>query len=292
MSEELNPITREEMFLAKAAGQNVPALTPITRVELFLQNLIDHIKSIGSGGGGTGGGGAQPDWNAAEGEPGHVLNRPFYSEFTESVILPECNIEWDEDGSVINTSEIPLFNLTPGNEYTVNWNGVHYKCIATGKQIDGNSVAFIGDIGFVETGTPVTGEPFIIGTLEGNMELAPIDGSTSVTLSIICMVETVHPLPEKYLPQNGMLYGDSNHRLYKTADTSNPDNRLIKSELLDMVNRGMQFWVGLTDNGETVYVPVKSVRITDIAAVVHAEYVNGSTSTVATGYAFNTRYAE
>lgn len=55
MSEELNPVTREEMFLAKAAGQNVPVLTPITRVERFLQNLIDHVKSIGSGGGSGGG---------------------------------------------------------------------------------------------------------------------------------------------------------------------------------------------------------------------------------------------
>lgn len=55
MSEELNPVTREEMFLAKAAGQNTPELTPITRVERFLQNLIDHVKSIGSGGGSGGG---------------------------------------------------------------------------------------------------------------------------------------------------------------------------------------------------------------------------------------------
>ena len=140
------------------------------------------------------------DWNAAEGEPGHVLNRPFYSGVTESVVLPECNIEYDEDGSVINTSEIPLFNLIPGNEYTVNWNGVHYKCTAAAMNIDGITVAFVGDIGFVETGTPATGEPFVIGTMSGQMELVPLDGSTSVTLSITTeQGEVVHKLDNKYL---------------------------------------------------------------------------------------------
>lgn len=51
----MEPITRKETFLAKAAGQNVETPEPITRVEHFLKNLIDHISQIGSGGGGGGG---------------------------------------------------------------------------------------------------------------------------------------------------------------------------------------------------------------------------------------------
>ena len=39
MSENLNPITREELFLAKAAGMNVQTPTPITRVEKFLDRI-------------------------------------------------------------------------------------------------------------------------------------------------------------------------------------------------------------------------------------------------------------
>lgn len=46
----MEPITRQEKFLAKAAGQDVTTPKPITRVEKFLQNLIDHIASIGSNG--------------------------------------------------------------------------------------------------------------------------------------------------------------------------------------------------------------------------------------------------
>jgi hypothetical protein len=33
---EINPITREEMFLAAASGQNIQLPEPITRVEMFL----------------------------------------------------------------------------------------------------------------------------------------------------------------------------------------------------------------------------------------------------------------
>lgn len=47
--EGLTPITREEMFLAKAAGQDVETPTPITRREMFLSQIS------GGSGGGTGG---------------------------------------------------------------------------------------------------------------------------------------------------------------------------------------------------------------------------------------------
>lgn len=43
---ELKPITRQEMFLAKSAGQDVPTLDPITREEYFLKDLIDAISAI------------------------------------------------------------------------------------------------------------------------------------------------------------------------------------------------------------------------------------------------------
>lgn len=44
----LEPITREEMFLAKAGGQDVQTPTPITRKEMFLQAVVDN-----AGGGGA-----------------------------------------------------------------------------------------------------------------------------------------------------------------------------------------------------------------------------------------------
>lgn len=45
--EELTPITRREVFLAKASGQEVETPTPVTREEVFL----DEIAKGGGGGG-------------------------------------------------------------------------------------------------------------------------------------------------------------------------------------------------------------------------------------------------
>ena len=49
--ENLTPITRKEMFLAKAAGMDVKTPEPITREEMFLSKI--------SGGGSSGGGGSE-----------------------------------------------------------------------------------------------------------------------------------------------------------------------------------------------------------------------------------------
>ncbi len=46
----LEPITREEIFMAKAGGQNVETPEPITRKEQFLAAIAGNS---GSGGGGT-----------------------------------------------------------------------------------------------------------------------------------------------------------------------------------------------------------------------------------------------
>ena len=48
----MKPITRKEMLMAKAAGQDVPDITPVTREEYFL-------SQISGGGGGGGGGGSK-----------------------------------------------------------------------------------------------------------------------------------------------------------------------------------------------------------------------------------------
>ena len=46
MSNELKPITREELFLAAAAGQDVTVPEPITRKEMFLAKLVNKDASV------------------------------------------------------------------------------------------------------------------------------------------------------------------------------------------------------------------------------------------------------
>lgn len=47
----MDPVTRKEMFLAKAGGQSVATPEPITREEIFLQRIAEN----GGSGGGSGG---------------------------------------------------------------------------------------------------------------------------------------------------------------------------------------------------------------------------------------------
>lgn len=54
VGEQLEPITRKEMFLAKAAGMDIETPEPITREEMFISMIS------GGGTGGSGGGGSIP----------------------------------------------------------------------------------------------------------------------------------------------------------------------------------------------------------------------------------------
>lgn len=66
---ELNPITRKEMFLAAAAGQDIELPKPITRKEMFLAKIAEQANSGGgNSGGGTGGSGVT-SWNDLEDKP-------------------------------------------------------------------------------------------------------------------------------------------------------------------------------------------------------------------------------
>lgn len=65
----MDPITRKEMYLARAGGQDVALPVPVTREEMYL-----HKIAIGGGSGGN------ADWNASEGEAGHVKNRTHYED--------------------------------------------------------------------------------------------------------------------------------------------------------------------------------------------------------------------
>lgn len=164
----MEPITRKELFMAKAAGQNVNVPDPITREEKFLAAIC-----------GSGGGGAQPDWNAAEGEPGHILNRPFY-EHTITLFDQTVELQETEEGMLMmSTFPEPLEDKT----YKVTYNGVPYDCTPF---VTDEYTAALGNLSAM--GGPDTGEPFIIviGGIDGVFQIVLVDltGATSATVKI------------------------------------------------------------------------------------------------------------
>lgn len=142
--EQLEPITRKEYFLAKAAGMDVETPEPITREEMFLSMIS---------GGGTGGSGGA-DWNASEGEPGYVKNRPFWREVKKEQSNPGLPIPLTitsvDTGYGFFVAQASL-RVVPDTKNYVVFDGVEYVCephwLVGG---DGNEQLIIGSQDFVD----------------------------------------------------------------------------------------------------------------------------------------------
>lgn len=147
----------------------------------FVSNQIlkaEHLNHMEDGIANAGGG----DWNAKEGEAGYVKNRTHWEEEGEPVqILPETKVVIDGgQGSVENV--LPLI----GDEtYVVSWNGTEFECVGLSV---GDGGIYIGDAYTAtggEIGTESTGEPFLIGWINGTIMILCFDGSAEVDLSIV-----------------------------------------------------------------------------------------------------------
>lgn len=175
-----------------------PGTDPTLPIWAQLKQDVEELKKGGTGG-------AQSDWNAAEGEPGHILNRTHWTEGGNVEILPECNPIYDEgEGTFVIMGAIPF---VVGEEVTVNWNGTPYKCLTYAFVQDeemgefvvfGNSEELTGLFGLA---VEANDAPFIFfsSALQSVTMVLPLDGSAEVTVSILSNRETVHKMDNKYL---------------------------------------------------------------------------------------------
>ena len=152
--------------------------------------------------------GSQSDWNAAEGEPGHIRNRPFCSQFTIADVLPETQAMYDAGEGIFAIPD--NFPMESGKTYTVNWNGTPYVC--TAETVEGFfpvPVCALGDTNAVIYGRPSGIAPFCMASLPDEFAaqfgagtvIMPLDGTTSLTISVSGEVEKVEKLSGKYLPE-------------------------------------------------------------------------------------------
>lgn len=149
---------------------------------------------------------ARSDWNAAEGQPGHILNRTHWAEENGILeVLPECQPEFvPDDAMFFVMGEVPI---AVGGEYTVRWNGVDYNCTAQSVDIEGLVVPGLGNLAAVGLGEETT-DPFVIVatpvelTGGSGAQAIPLDGTTELTISITTVGEVIHKLDEKFLPMD------------------------------------------------------------------------------------------
>lgn len=90
--------------------------------------------------------------------------------------------------------------ITVGATYTVMWNGTLYECTASSGV---NGIKYLGN-GAIYGVSENTGEPFFIITSDSDNVSIIIfnDGSTTVTLSYEGVVNKIHTIDPKYIPEN------------------------------------------------------------------------------------------
>lgn len=164
----MEPITRKEMYLAAAAGQEVDLPAPVTREEMFLYKIAKN--------------GGVSSWN----------------DLTETVeILPETTVDCSEGEGNVETDAV----LETGKEYTVNYNGVEYA--VSSDLVDDRGFVYFGNLGALDETMPTSKEPFVLVYAPPTEEnpnfigVVALDGSTSVTLSIKQNIH--HPIPIQYV---------------------------------------------------------------------------------------------
>ena len=147
------------------------------------------------------GGGVTPDWNAAEGEPGHVLNRTHYVETVTTDIVPKktVTLAYDSMYNAYASVEAGAWSLVVGNTYKVSFAGTEYECVAFEGEFMGYPAVAVGNYAFMG-GTTDTGEPFLAAVLP----VMSASGLFSLTggefeFGIIGEAEIVHPLDDKFI---------------------------------------------------------------------------------------------
>lgn len=162
------PITRKELFLAKAGGQDVKTPEPITREERFLEAIAN-----GGGGGGSG--------------------LPPISTETEEIIALQT-LAFEDQGGMYGATVAGTFDIAAGDAFTVSWDGDDYD--VTVFNVPGIGIPAFGNLSIAGMGAD-TGEPFFGGYMEG-MGLQII-ASTSDPTHEVGISSTV------YTPANGSI---------------------------------------------------------------------------------------
>jgi len=204
-------------------------------------------------------------------DPKYLPEGIGYSEYETGTVLAETSPVFDEDmGAFILTDPI---SVTTGEECTVKWNGTEYTCVCGEVDLGGMIGQYLGNTSVM--GGDDTGEPFLVVVIppevaaeEGvTAQIMPLDGSTELTISITGTVETVIPIPAKYLPGAVILYTDFTY-LYKTPDTTDANNLLIKTELASLMESGRIIYVRGEENGEVVYSKPVLVAIRSTGGII------------------------
>lgn len=196
----------EEEFAAKlaqetaASGIHIGTDAPADEnVNVWIDTDEEPEQPSANPGGGTAV--AQSDWNAVEGEPGHVLNRTHYENGTETKTLLDTSVTVASN----QFQSVGYVPLAEDNTYTVTWDGAEYECVAYVSTALGFPAPSLGNPYF--SGGENNGMPFgFVSASEYGQYGGAAMTNGSHTIKITEEVKAYKKLDECYLPSGLMPY--------------------------------------------------------------------------------------
>lgn len=121
------------------------------------------VRVPGDGLGGSGGG---ADWNAAEGEPGYIANKPFgVSELTWKSVLFEDTVTTEDNGSGADKVFDNAITFESWNGYAIVVDGVTYSYSSPVEGYTAAPYSGVGNASLFDSSKPDTGESFFCYTM-------------------------------------------------------------------------------------------------------------------------------
>lgn len=128
-----------------------------------------------------------------------------YKEGEIKTIIDNPTLVFTAELNAFTSTDIISDKPTPGNSYTVNWNGIEY--ISTAIMQDGQVA--LGNID-VLTGSGNNGQPFVIifvpdyaiSEIGASLVVIPFDGATEVSVTVSGFVGSITKMSEEFLPSN------------------------------------------------------------------------------------------
>lgn len=174
---------------------DVPVVTEFPEGANAIIETNGEIKRCPSAGGSAEN--VQTDYNQNDSTAADYLkNRPFYTgNPVETVVVEESTVSFANNEGMY-AAELPAaFVATVGETYKVYWDGTAYECVC----VDIGGTLCLGNTSIAGAGSD-TGEPFVLGFVDGGIQIYIKDTSASHTISISELVSEVVKLDKKYLP--------------------------------------------------------------------------------------------
>ena len=197
-------------------------------------------------------------------------DRLAYDAAEEQVIFSQEDIAFTEYNGLYNSVSMPITAINAGEKLCVDFDGKTYDCIAYSMNPDASDVPVLIGNGSIMGISDDTGEPFLIAYVieEQRFQITTTLTSPTHTVSISRVVETVHMIPQKFLPEKTKVYvrKDDSYMYFDSERTK----KLSAENFISAVNSGGIDFISLDDSSLEVHLQMINYKTIKTSGTVIA----------------------